>query len=386
MTDTEQVDYSQPFVSRACVKCSRSFDIGRGASNNKRQRCYDCYPAQSRPEPAPPASELRVEWTAERETRGASPTITTSRCPARGCPIRYPGGPSRPCPDHDGSDDEELALAPLPVLQVPGAPVLTPAQRRARAQRLAAANAQLMDARGVTGFTPRGPDRAPRRAGPAGGYLRSLRSGPAVPSPAAAGAAAITPQLAITPQTAPAVITPETASASASVTAAVLAVQPVLPLCVPGCPACLLMLGRATVSRPRSASASPPRGQRQPVAPLRHACLAHLDPAWGPGPRLTAAGAAAWLELLRDPARTDVAIAALAGCGKSLVGLHRRRLEALGAIPPWRGPTSDGQLSAASAAARDELLRDASRTNADIARLCGCSDVMVGLHRRKLGL
>jgi hypothetical protein len=40
-----------------------------------------------------------VAWTPERAARGAAPD-RGPRCPEPSCPVRYPGGGNRPCPDH----------------------------------------------------------------------------------------------------------------------------------------------------------------------------------------------------------------------------------------------------------------------------------------------
>lgn len=157
--------------------------------------------------------------------------------------------------------------------------------------------------------------------------------------------------------------------------------------CVPGCPACLLLMGRAASPGRKGQQQHPGRRPPAPRSAPAHTCrLDHLDPRWPPGPRLTPGSRAAWLELLADHARPDTVIAALAGVTPTTVGTHRRQLESLGAIGVRRGRTSRGHKSEASAAAWRELLADPARTNVAIAELTGVSAVMVGLHRRRLRL
>lgn len=106
-------------------------------------------------------------------------------------------------------------------------------------------------------------------------------------------------------------------------------------------------------------------------------------PQWkpdGPGPQEWT-GQLVREELLADPMRSNLKIGAVVGCRDALVGRMRIRLEAAGAIPRHRGPGSP-----LGTAARAELLRDPGQRNRAIAARVGCSDVLVGRHRRDMGL
>jgi hypothetical protein len=45
-----------------------------------------------------------AEGTAVPAARHNAAVTTLPRCPSRGCPIRYRGGPDRPCPAHQAGD------------------------------------------------------------------------------------------------------------------------------------------------------------------------------------------------------------------------------------------------------------------------------------------
>jgi hypothetical protein len=54
-----------------------------------------------------------VQWTPEREARGASPASEVARCLVRGCIVRFADRPDRLCPHHRPEAEftaDELAL------------------------------------------------------------------------------------------------------------------------------------------------------------------------------------------------------------------------------------------------------------------------------------
>jgi hypothetical protein len=52
-----------------------------------------------------------VRWSADRDERGASAAPQGPRCTVPGCPVRYAGGPDRPCRDHAAEDERDQADA-----------------------------------------------------------------------------------------------------------------------------------------------------------------------------------------------------------------------------------------------------------------------------------
>jgi hypothetical protein len=101
------------------------------------------------------------------------------------------------------------------------------------------------------------------------------------------------------------------------------------------------------------------------------------------GQRLAANRARAEAALLRDPARTNPAIARLTRTNPGTVMRIRHQLERAGLIPAWRKqwPPSYGRPHAGITA---ELLRDPRRSNRVIAGLAGGAHMTVTKIRHEL--
>ena len=46
-----------------------------------------------------------LQWDSDRGTRGSTGSERSPRCTVKGCPIRYPSGPDRPCAEHRADDE-----------------------------------------------------------------------------------------------------------------------------------------------------------------------------------------------------------------------------------------------------------------------------------------